>query len=415
MHTENKWLNWLGYTSFPQLENCKACGIILGGLLALLAVLLIVAMGLTLAQFMVAIWDFETGPKEAIRNIGLILAAMVGFPFIIWRAIVAHRQAETAQQDLITDRINKAVENLGATRAIRKHELVSTNGTELSPEGTYEIEEITQPNLEVRIGGILALERVAQDSPRDHIQIMEILTAYVRQNTPAQRRVTLPKNSDVRPLSIDIQTTLTVLGRRSERGKEIERNKQFRLDLRKTSLTKADFEHGDYSAANFTDCHLDAASFRNAKLNGTQFQRCIFNYTDFINAEMQGTNLDFAQLNNPCRLVPFTEENIGPISLSGTDLSRAKGLSITLNAISTFGSEETSLEADVHDLCYDAPKRWSAMSITQVHDFIESHDGNGVDFRFWSPFSSTDEVTRLIRMEFFKHHDLHKWPYFDPD
>jgi hypothetical protein len=34
-----------------------------------------------------------------------------------------------------------------------------------------------QPNLEVRLGGIYALERIARDSPRDHWSIIEVLTA----------------------------------------------------------------------------------------------------------------------------------------------------------------------------------------------------------------------------------------------
>ncbi len=39
-------------------------------------------------------------------------------------------------------------------------------------------------NLEVRLGGIYALERIARDSPKDHWTIMEVLTAYVRENSP---------------------------------------------------------------------------------------------------------------------------------------------------------------------------------------------------------------------------------------
>jgi hypothetical protein len=46
--------------------------------------------------------------------------------------------------------------------------------------------ELTEPNLEVRIGSIYALERIARDSDRDHIQIMEIVCAYVRKNSPVQ-------------------------------------------------------------------------------------------------------------------------------------------------------------------------------------------------------------------------------------
>jgi hypothetical protein len=42
-----------------------------------------------------------------------------------------------------------------------------------------------EPNVEVRLGAIYALERIAYDSPRDHWPIIEVLTAYVRQNAPA--------------------------------------------------------------------------------------------------------------------------------------------------------------------------------------------------------------------------------------
>jgi hypothetical protein len=34
--------------------------------------------------------------------------------------------------------------------------------------------------MEVRLGGIYALERIARDSARDHWPIMEILTAYLQ-------------------------------------------------------------------------------------------------------------------------------------------------------------------------------------------------------------------------------------------
>jgi hypothetical protein len=41
---------------------------------------------------------------------------------------------------------------------------------------------LTEPNIEVRIGAILSLERIAQDSTRydngrDHVRVMEILCA----------------------------------------------------------------------------------------------------------------------------------------------------------------------------------------------------------------------------------------------
>lgn len=44
-------------------------------------------------------------------------------------------------------------------------------------------EEITVENIEVRLGALYALERISQDSERDNIQIMEIICAYLRENS----------------------------------------------------------------------------------------------------------------------------------------------------------------------------------------------------------------------------------------
>ena len=70
------------------------------------------------------------------------------------------------EQGHITDRFTKAIEQLGKLDGER-------------------------PNIEVRLGAIYALERIAIDSPRDQWTIMEILTAYVRQNAPPPTRTAL--------------------------------------------------------------------------------------------------------------------------------------------------------------------------------------------------------------------------------
>src|SRR2546422_4220326 len=62
----------------------------------------------------------------------------------------------TTQQGQITERFTKAIEHVGDTG-----------------------------RLTVRLGGIYALERIAtRDAPDYHWQIMEVLTAYVRDNAP---------------------------------------------------------------------------------------------------------------------------------------------------------------------------------------------------------------------------------------
>src|SRR5215218_5855243 len=106
-------------------------------------------------------WRFWTRRPEDVRNLSLVVigflgigAGIAGLVFGAIRAHAAHVQARVAEQGHITDRFTKAVEQLGSDK------------------------------LEVRLGGIYALERVARDSRRDHGPIMETLTAFVRENAP---------------------------------------------------------------------------------------------------------------------------------------------------------------------------------------------------------------------------------------
>ena len=93
----------------------------------------------------------ESG-SATIRNIGLLVLAVVGMPFAIWRSVVAGRQADIAQRGLRNERYQKAVEMLG--------------------DGI----------LAVRLGGIYALQVLAKEDPKwYHIQVMKIFSAFLRQ------------------------------------------------------------------------------------------------------------------------------------------------------------------------------------------------------------------------------------------
>lgn len=45
----------------------------------------------------------------------------------------------------------------------------------------------------MKLGGIYALERIARDSPNDHPQVVEVLTAYVRQHATWHPDAAKPK------------------------------------------------------------------------------------------------------------------------------------------------------------------------------------------------------------------------------
>jgi hypothetical protein len=73
---------------------------------------------------------------------------------------------------------------------------------------TRAIDQLGSSELDIRLGGIYALERIARDSPDDHPQVMEVLTAYVREHAPwppAQAQTTIPvEHSDAQRLDVRV-------------------------------------------------------------------------------------------------------------------------------------------------------------------------------------------------------------------
>ena len=100
---------------------------------------------------------------------------------------LANKNLELTREGQVTERFTKAIEQLGAA---------DNDG---------------KPKSELRLGGIYALERIARDYERDHWPIMEVLTAYVREN--ARKKDNLPANETIL-LAIDIQAILAVICRR---------------------------------------------------------------------------------------------------------------------------------------------------------------------------------------------------------
>jgi Pentapeptide repeats (8 copies) len=144
-----------------------------------------------------------------------------------------------------------------------------------------------KPNIEVRLGAIYALERIAFDSPRDHWTIMEVLTAYVRQNAPAP--ATDPTEGEnesaiTKGPSKETQAILTVLGRR-RLGKNREMEGQ-RLDLGKIDLR----------GANLTYAHLRNAFLDGACLSGASFKGAIVEVGAFIRVNAEGASFFDAHL-----------------------------------------------------------------------------------------------------------------------
>lgn len=84
---------------------------------------------------------------------------------------------------------------------------------------TRAIDQLGSNTLDVRLGRIYALERIAEDSPEDHPQVIEVLTAYVREHTPwpprpgdttkADERTTLKDSAGIASTNLSRRQTLT--------------------------------------------------------------------------------------------------------------------------------------------------------------------------------------------------------------
>ena len=112
------------------------------------------------------------------------LAQVLGGGVLLIGIYFTWRQLRISQEGQITDRFTKAIAQLG------------------------------DDQLAVRLGGIYALERIARDSERDHWPVMEVLTAFARENSLKRLAASMGGAESVPALAPDIQAILTVLGRR---------------------------------------------------------------------------------------------------------------------------------------------------------------------------------------------------------
>ncbi|WP_424986614.1 pentapeptide repeat-containing protein [Microbulbifer sp. S227A] len=289
-----------------------------------------------------------------------VLAAAATILYSSIRVWINERTATATEEGLITDRINKAVQGLGAEKVVNRlgrtarYTVDGVDGSyfewiddrQTPPDNPDVVDgkvkltndpwssfPDTQPNLEVRIGSIYALERIAQDSDRDHVQVMEILCAYIRQNAPDTLAEPLPEKwqkaldaaeNDIASIPSrvemfewatnqqkpreDIQVALTVLGRRTPRQIALEGHGDaesewvgYRLDLRNSclqnaylrdaSFENARFNHTKLQGADLSVAMMQAADFSDAQMQGTNLSRAKMQRTNFRRAKMQGANL----------------------------------------------------------------------------------------------------------------------------
>jgi Pentapeptide repeats (8 copies) len=200
---------------------------------------------------------------------------------------------------------------------------------------TKAIAQLGDEKIAVRIGGIYALDRIAKDSEKDHWPVMEVLTAYIREN--ARKQAELPKDIPAEQdhlsppgtvqgrwprLATDIQAVLTVLGRRDRtyekedqclylngmdlrgahlRGAHLERACFWGTHLDTADLEQAHLERADLGIASLQGAHLGCAHLEGAYLWSADLKGAILDgaYLEgaiLVNASLQRATLEGAHL-----------------------------------------------------------------------------------------------------------------------
>lgn len=186
----------------------------------------------------------------------------LGAGFLAATALVyTARTLHLSRQGQVTDRYNKAIEHLGSDK------------------------------LDVRIGAVYALERIARDSATDHPTVMEVLAAFIREHSREQWPRAEPgaeaPEQTTRP---DVQAALTVLGRRDSK-RDVRRIDLSGANLRRANLAGADLTRMVLQQTDLGQTDLTGANLARAKLDKADLGKVLIPGASFVGAELWSANL----------------------------------------------------------------------------------------------------------------------------
>ncbi len=230
---------------------------------------------------------------------------------VAWNTFIATREAQ------ITERFTRAIDQIGATDA----------------QGNN--------RREIRMGGIYALARIARDSPKDYETILEILTAYIRENARVPDHENgPPANEPSTRTPTDIQTVLNVLKQLipyPTRTITVLRGVQqppaefkARLDLSRSDLRRAHFTEANANEANLRSCWFEYATLHHTILTAARLEEAYLKEVGLQHADLTGAHLDNAHLEGAflehavLKEADLRRADLRGVHLTGADLQDAQ-------------------------------------------------------------------------------------------
>lgn len=287
----------------------------------------------------------------------LVLAAVVWLPRLIYPPLPSREldhvtnaekriELQQAQSQLQNGFRSQLLQGLGglvvvAGAAAGWQQLRLAREGQITERFTRAIDHLGSDNLDVRLGGIYALERVAKNSQSDRPTVTYVLGAFVREHaawpvgaTDGPQHPTPTVDGQLRWLSSrapDVQTAMAVLGRRPVHPEE-----------QTLYLSRVDLRHAQLSGARLNNANLRHTNLARAWMPDIDLER-----SRLVKADLRQTNLQGARL---------AHADLRGAHLESADLRRA-----TLRGADLRGANLTDArldEADLTDVRTDAATIW---------------------------------------------------------
>jgi hypothetical protein len=302
----------------------------------------------------------------------VLLGAALG-AFLTWQQVRVGRDQLRANVESSGKLAELGREQLDHTlhATLKEQELVRQG--QITDRFTRAIDQLGSEKIDIRVGGIYALEQIAGASEEHYAPVMDILLVFLREHSPwppsrpGQWAASAPIEL-IPPLAIraaDVQTALTVISRQ-ERGKAQNRSRvqvytppgspemvvgfETYIDLRDCDLRRASLTQANLNQGNLVGAHLEGAGLVMADLGDASLEYAHLDGANLMGARLQQASLRFAQLDG----ANVATASLNEARLQGADLSGV--LSLTqAQADSAFTHETTKLPPGIRHSARKAP------------------------------------------------------------
>ena len=240
--------------------------------------------------------DLEKERIVAENNIRTSMIQGIAGLFVAITAYVAWRNLKETQRNI----------------ALTQRNVEATEAKQVAERFSKAVELLANESIYAQLGGIYALEKIAQSEDDYYWQVMETLTAYVREKSPASTDMTNTEES--LSLKTDIQAVMTVIARR--KYSYIDSSEPYPLNLTKVDLRSVQLpQYARLSGVDFSDSNLQGAMLTKTDLEGASFLRANLHEAEFVGANLKEVCFFAANLQNAC---------LELADLQDADLTRAK-------------------------------------------------------------------------------------------